>query len=92
MTELHFGDTKSEDDEPHRNTTDNQNNSKRKEPILPKYVRRNHDPEHIIGDKSDGVLTWNKLKGTCLLLLIEPKTVKEVMDYGNWVKAMNEEI
>lgn len=64
---MHFGDIKSEDDEPDRNC-DNEDTTKknptRKEPILAQYVRRNHNPENIIGDKSNGVKNRNKLKGT----------------------------
>lgn len=78
-----FGDTESEDNESDRNTDDNQNNSRWKEPVLAKYVRRNHDPNNIIGYKFDGVSTQRKIKGTCLLSSIEPKTVKEVVDDGD---------
>ena len=83
MTELHFGDIESEDDEPdtnHDEEVNNQNKSTKKEPVLAKYVRKNHNPENIIGSKSDGVKTRNKLKGTCLLLAIEPKIVNEAME------------
>jgi hypothetical protein len=51
--------------------------------VLEKYVRRNHSPEKIIGDKSFGVITRSKLKeSTCLISKIELRIVK----------AMNEEI
>ena len=50
--------------------------SKGKEPMLAKYVRRHHKPDQIIGDKSEGTMTRNKLKGTCLLADFEPRCVK----------------
>ena len=72
-TELLPEQTKSEEPESHAmeleldSEVHNENN-KTKEPILEKYVRRHHAHDQIIGDKLDGTMTRNKLKGTCLLL------------------------
>lgn len=44
-----------------------ENNSKSKEPMLEKHIRRHHPPDQIIGDKSNGIMTRSKLKGTCIL-------------------------
>lgn len=35
--------------------------SRRKEPVLEKYVKRYHAPEKIIGDHTDAILTRNML-------------------------------
>ena len=66
--------------------------SKSKEPVLERYVRRHHAPDQIIGDKSDGTMTRNKLKGTCLLAEFEPRNVKDALDNEIWFEAMNEKI
>ena len=71
---------------------DNAIHSKVKEPVLAKYVRRHHAPNHIIGDKLDGIMTRRKLKGTCLLAQFEPRNVKDSWDNERWLEAMNEEI
>ena len=65
--------------------------SKGKELILAKYVRRHHAPNQIIGDKSKGSMT-SKLKDTCLLANFEPKSVKDALENESWIEAMNEEI
>ncbi|GLJ25519.1 hypothetical protein SUGI_0488560 [Cryptomeria japonica] len=63
------------------------------EPVLAKYVRRNHAPSHIIGDKNDPVMTRNKLRqNTCLKFEFEPKIVKEAFNSEDWINAMTEEI
>ena len=41
--------------------------SKSKVPMLARYVKSYYAPNHIIGDKLDGKMTRNKLKGTCFL-------------------------
>ena len=66
--------------------------SKGKEPILAKYVRRHHTPDQIIGDKSEGTMTRRKLKGTCLLAKFELKNIKDALDNEIWIEEMNEEI
>lgn len=66
--------------------------SKGKEPVLAKYVRRHHSTDQIIGDKSEGTMTRNKLKGTCLLSDFEPRNVKDSLENDSWIEAMNEEI
>ena len=66
--------------------------SKSKVPILARYVRRHHAPDQIIGDKSDGTMTRNKLKGTWLLDEFEPRNVKDDLDNKIWIENMNEEI
>ena len=48
--------------------------------VLWRYVRRNHAPDQIIGDKLDETITRNKLKGTCLLAEFEPRNVKDALD------------
>ena len=60
--------------------------------MLAKYVRRHHAPDQIIGDKYNGTMTRNKLKGTCLLAKFEPRSVKDALDNESWIEAMNEEI
>ena len=67
-------------------------NSKSKEPVLARYVRRHHALDHIIGDKSDGTMTRNKIKGTCLLTEYKPRLVKDALDSESWIEDMNEEI
>jgi hypothetical protein len=66
--------------------------SNSKEPMLARYVRKHHAPDQIIGDKSDGTMTRNKLKCTCLLVEFEPRNVKDSLDNESWIEAMNEEI
>ena len=60
--------------------------------MLARYVRRHHAPDQIIGDKSDGIMTKNKLKGTCLLTEFEPRSVKDALVNKSWIKDMNKEI
>ena len=60
--------------------------------MLAEYVRRHHAPDQIIGDKSNGIMTRSKLKGTCLLVEFEPRNVKDALKNESWVEAMNEEI
>ena len=55
--------------------------------MLAKYVRNHHAP-----DKSDGIMTRRKLKGTCLLADFEPRNGKNTLDNESWVEAMNEKI
>ena len=65
---------------------------KAKELVLAKYVRRHHEPNQIIGDKTKGKMTRSQLKGTCLLADFEPRNVKNALDNESWVEAMNEEM
>ena len=44
--------------------------------MLARYVRRHRAPDQIIRDNSDGIMKTNKLKGTCFLIEIEPRSVK----------------
>ena len=37
-------------------------------------------------------MTWSKLKGTCLLVEFEPRSVKDALEIESWIEAMNEEI
>ena len=75
----------------HGELSDESLESKRKEPILSKYVRRHHAPKKIIGDQIDSVVTWNKLKATCFLSEFEPRTTKDSLNHESWIEAMNEE-
>ena len=60
--------------------------------MLAKYVKRHHTPDQIIGNKSEGTMTRSKLKGTCLLVDFEPRSVKDALENKSWIEAMNEEI
>ena len=60
--------------------------------MLARYVRNNHASNHIIRDKLDGIMTRNKLKGTCLHAEFEPRNVKDSLDNESLIKEMNEEI
>ena len=60
--------------------------------MLERYVRSLYAPDRIIRDKSDGIMTRSKLKGTCLLAEFEPRNIKYALDNESWVEAMNEEI
>ena len=55
---------------------DSEINSKTKEPILEKYIRRHHAPIQIIGDKSDGTMTRSKLKLNVYLLNLNLEMLK----------------
>ena len=81
---------------PKINIEDHEENSeanfKSKVPMLVKYVKRHHAPDQIIGDKSNGTMTRNKLKGTCLLVEFEPRSVKDALDNEIWIESMIEEI
>ena len=52
---------------------------KSKKPLLARYVIRHHAPNHIIRDKSNGTMTRNKLKDTCLLAKFEPRNIKNAL-------------
>ena len=60
--------------------------------MLERYIRRNHAPNQIIGDKLDGIMTRNKLKCTCLLTEFEPRSGKDALDNEIWIEAMNGKI
>ena len=65
----------------------------RTEPRLFKYVRRHHLAKKIIGNKDVRPITKNKLTNeSCLLSQIEPKIVRDALEYDGWWKAMEEEI
>ena len=66
---------------------DNAIPSKVKEPVLAKYVRRHHAPNHITRDKSYGTMTRRKLKGTCLLVEFEPRSVKDALENESWIET-----
>lgn len=51
-----------------------------------------HAPEKIIGDKLDGAMTRNNLKGTCFLTKFEPSLVIDALVNESWIKDINEEI
>ena len=55
-------------------------NSKSKVPMLARYVRIHHAHNQIIGDKLDRTMTRNKLKGTCFLIKLELRTIKDSLD------------
>ena len=59
---------------------------------IERYFRKHHAPNQIIGDKCNGTMTKNKLKGTCLLAKFEPRNIKDILDNEIWVESMNEEI
>ena len=56
---------------------ENGTSSKSKVPILERYVKRNYALDQIIRDKSNDIMTRNKLKGTCLLIEFEPRIIKD---------------
>ena len=60
--------------------------SKSKQCVLVRYVWRHHVLDQIIGDKSNGTMTINKLKGKCLLAEFEPRNIKDALDYEIWVE------
>jgi len=65
-------------------------------PKIPRYVKMNHSKDQIIGDKSKGVQTKRRIaqdsEEYCLISKIEPKTVNEACNDGNWTKEMEEEL
>lgn len=64
--------------------------SRRKEPILVRYIRRHHEHEQVIGDHIGGIMTRKKLKGTCFLSEFEPRNIKDAFNNESWIEAMNE--
>ena len=66
--------------------------SKGKELVLEMYVRRHHALEKKIRDQIEGVMTRNKLKGTCLLNEFELRSTKDALIDESWIEAMHEEI
>ena len=71
---------------------DSEIQSKGKEPVLAKYVRRHHALDLIIGDKLKSTMIRGKLKGTILLTDFEPRNIKNAYENESWIEAMNEEI
>ena len=57
--------------------------------MLARYVRRHHELDQIIRDKSHGTMTRSKLKGTCLLVEFEPRFINDVLDNEILIEAMN---
>ena len=84
--------TEPDQPEPEIEVQDDDNHSRSKEPVLAKYVRRHHSADQIIGEKSNGTMTRNNLKGTCLLADFEPRSIKDALGNDSWIEAMNEEI
>ena len=66
--------------------------SRKKDPILEKYVRRHHAPEKIYRGEIDGIVIRKKLKGTCFLSEFKPRYVKDALENEGWIEALNEEI
>lgn len=63
------------------------------EQVIPRYVRLNHPENQIIGDKNIGVQTRRKIRDrSCLISIVEPKTVREALKDDDWLKIMNEEL
>ena len=71
-------------------TKDNRIQSKGKQLVLAKYVRRHHALDQIIDDKSEGTMKISKLKGTCFLADLEPRILKDALENEIWIDAMNE--
>ncbi|KAL8115758.1 hypothetical protein AgCh_022311 [Apium graveolens] len=65
---------------------------------LPKATRtvKNHPPEQVIGDISDGLKTRKGTANFCayaaFLAQEEPKNIKEALEDENWITAMQEEL
>lgn len=60
---------------------------------IPRYVKLNHDPKQIIGDKDAAILTRRKVKeNSCMISEFEPKSFKEAHKDEDWIKAMEEEL
>ena len=57
---------------------------------MAKYVRRDHALDQIIGDKLEGTMKRSKLKGSCLPVEFEPRSVKDALENESWIEAMNE--
>ena len=63
----------------------------RTKPRLSKYVRRHHPAKKIIENKEARPMKRKKLRNeSCLLSKIEPKIVKDAIEYDDWYKAMEE--
>ncbi|KAL8156098.1 hypothetical protein AgCh_001257 [Apium graveolens] len=63
---------------------------------MPIYEVKNHPPEQVIGDITDGLKTRKANAIFCayaeFLAQEEPKNVKEALEYENWITAMQEEL
>lgn len=82
--------TDEQDETPSRDENDDDHST---EPVLEKYVRRNHSPRRIIGDKNGRFMTRSKLKdNTCLISEFEPRIVKDALENEDWMNAMKKEI
>ena len=82
-----------EDEDEQSDTEIEKVDNTRMEPRLSKYVRRYHPSKKIIGGTTDGPMTRNRLKHeTCLVSLLEPKTMNDALDEENWIYVINEEI
>ncbi|GLJ12937.1 hypothetical protein SUGI_0200990 [Cryptomeria japonica] len=61
--------------------------------VIPRYVRLNHSPEQIIGDKDADVLTRRRIReNSCMISTFEPRSAKEAFGDDHWVKAMEKEL
>lgn len=61
--------------------------------IIPRYVKLNHDPRQIIGDKDAGILTRRKVReNSCMISEFEPKSFKEAHKDEDQIKTMEEEL
>lgn len=61
--------------------------------VIPWYVRLNHSPQQIIGDKDVGVLSRRRVReNSWKISTIEPRSAKEAFGDDYWVKAMEEEL
>ncbi|GLJ51111.1 hypothetical protein SUGI_1088080 [Cryptomeria japonica] len=76
-----------EDEESEEEESENQDQ------VIPRYVRLNHNPDQIIGDKDAGVLTRRRLREKyCMISTIEPRTANETFADEDWINAMEEEL
>lgn len=63
---------------------DEDEEEKQKESVktIPRYVKLNHDPKQIIGDKDARILTRRKVReNSCMISEFEPKSFKEAHKY-----------
>ena len=61
--------------------------------MLETYVRKNHSPKQIIGERSTKVMARSKLKDIkCLIFDFKPRIVEVALENENWIDFMNEDI
>ena len=57
------------------------------------YVRKNHSPKKIIGERSTKVMARSKLKDIrCFISDFKPRIVEVTLENENWIDFMNEDI